>query len=207
MLCFPPSRLTSSSPHPPSTHAQNNVITNNIFAFPSTLPCEDINGQCDHSAIRSSQHMDCGPWVAEGETLGVDYGCNSSFAFEGNIVLLGAESGNATRNLHTAFCVENHKEINGLKNMTWGSNVYYSLPLASQSLDDLVFSNSFEHLNFSAWQAEYKDETSVVADPLFADAANLNFTLLPGSPALALGFTPIDTSTVGPRAPFRRAQN
>jgi hypothetical protein len=31
-------------------------------------------------------------------------------------VLLGAEAGNATRNLHTAFCVENHKEINGLKN-------------------------------------------------------------------------------------------
>ena len=150
--------------------------------------------------------MDCGLW-AEDNTLGVDYGCNSSFTFEGNIVLLGAESGNATRNLHTTFCVEDHKEVNGLRNMTWGSNVYYSLPLASQSLDDLVFSISFEHLNFSQWQAEYKDETSVVADPLFADAANLNFTLLPGSPSLALGFTPIDTSTVGPRAPFRRAQH
>jgi len=39
-----------------------------------------------------------------------------------------------------------------------------------------------------------------VPGPQFADAAALNFTLLPGSPALALGFQQIDTSTVGPRA-------
>lgn len=148
--------------------------------------------------------MDCGTW-AGGATP--DYGCNSSFTFEGNIVLLGAEEGgNVTRNLHKAFCVNNHKDINGLKNMTWGRNVYWSLPMGNASLADLIFSISFEDLQFAAWQAEYRDLTSTVADPLFVDPVGLNFTLLPGSPALALGFTPIDTSTVGPRAPFRRAQ-
>jgi hypothetical protein len=44
-----------------------------------------------------------------------------------------------------------------------------------------------------------QDAGSLFADPLFADAANLNFTLLPGSPALALGFEPIDVSNVGPQ--------
>lgn len=44
-----------------------------------------------------------------------------------------------------------------------------------------------------------QDVGSIFADPLFADAMNLNFTLLPGSPALALGFEPIDLSDVGPQ--------
>ena len=44
-----------------------------------------------------------------------------------------------------------------------------------------------------------QDSGSVFADPLFADAQGLNFTLLPGSPALALGFEPIDLTNVGPQ--------
>ena len=45
-----------------------------------------------------------------------------------------------------------------------------------------------------------QDVRSVFADPLFADAAAGNFTLLPGSPALGLGFEPVDVSRVGPAA-------
>ena len=55
-----------------------------------------------------------------------------------------------------------------------------------------------------AWQKETgHDAGSVVADPLFADAAAGNFTLKEGSPALKLGFQPIDVSTVGRRTPRR----
>jgi hypothetical protein len=43
-----------------------------------------------------------------------------------------------------------------------------------------------------------QDVRSVFADPLFAAPAAGNFTLLPGSPALALGFQPFDVSRVGP---------
>ena len=43
-----------------------------------------------------------------------------------------------------------------------------------------------------------QDARSVFADPLFADVAAGNYTLLTGSPALALGFEPIDVSRVGP---------
>jgi parallel beta-helix repeat protein len=41
---------------------------------------------------------------------------------------------------------------------------------------------------------------SILADPCFQDAANFDFSLKEGSPALAIGFVPIDLSDVGPRA-------
>lgn len=49
------------------------------------------------------------------------------------------------------------------------------------------------------WQKRGKDKHSQYADPLFADPDQGDFTLKPGSPAFALGFQPIDLSTVGPR--------
>ena len=43
------------------------------------------------------------------------------------------------------------------------------------------------------------DENSICADPLFRDPKAGDFTLLEGSPAAKIGFTPIDTSDVGHR--------
>ncbi len=43
------------------------------------------------------------------------------------------------------------------------------------------------------------EKDTVIADPLFMDAANYNFKLKSESPALALGFKPIDISDVGPK--------
>lgn len=131
-------------------------------------------------------------------------GCNSSFAFRTNIVYMGSEGGNATITPFTTFTAYDRPLVNGLTNMTFGSNLYWSAALADP-LAQLVFGTNYLPLNFSAWEDVFGDAGSAVADPLFADAAGGNFTLLPGSPALALGFTPIDMSTVGPRAPFRRA--
>ena len=48
-------------------------------------------------------------------------------------------------------------------------------------------------------QAYGLDRETVLADPMFEDAENRNFALKPDSPALKLGFTPIDLSDVGPR--------
>ena len=50
-----------------------------------------------------------------------------------------------------------------------------------------------------AWKEKGLDKDSVIADPLFVDPDKGDFTLKPDSPALKLGFQPIDVSKVGPR--------
>lgn len=47
------------------------------------------------------------------------------------------------------------------------------------------------------WYTPRMDAHSRLADPLFVDAQKRDFRLQPKSPALAMGFRPIDTSTVG----------
>jgi parallel beta-helix repeat protein len=53
-------------------------------------------------------------------------------------------------------------------------------------------------LSFKEWQITGADRSSISADPLFVDSGHGNFLLKPGSPALKLGFKPIDTNTIGP---------
>ncbi|MCC6444295.1 MAG: right-handed parallel beta-helix repeat-containing protein [Armatimonadetes bacterium] len=53
--------------------------------------------------------------------------------------------------------------------------------------------------SFAGWQALGYDAHSVIADPLFQDPARDDYRLRPGSPALEMGFKPIDITTVGPR--------
>ncbi|HLY09172.1 MAG TPA: right-handed parallel beta-helix repeat-containing protein [Planctomycetota bacterium] len=49
------------------------------------------------------------------------------------------------------------------------------------------------------WKDQGLDQESVIADPLFVAPEKGDFTLRPNSPALKMGFQPIDVSTVGPR--------
>jgi len=51
------------------------------------------------------------------------------------------------------------------------------------------------------WRAQGYDQRSLVADPRFVDPQHDNYALRPDSPALRLGFQPIDVSQVGPRTP------
>jgi hypothetical protein len=101
-----------------------------------------------------------------------------SFFFEGNIVywttgplLAGNWSNNQFR---------------------FDRNLYWQA--AGQPID-------FAGKTFEEWQAAGQDEHSLIADPLFVDVENHDFRLKPDSPALKLGFQPIDLSTVGPRRP------
>jgi parallel beta-helix repeat protein len=52
-------------------------------------------------------------------------------------------------------------------------------------------------LTFQQWQAKGHDVHSVIADPKFVDPARFDFRLQNDSPALRLGFQPIDASTIG----------
>jgi hypothetical protein len=55
--------------------------------------------------------------------------------------------------------------------------------------------------DLAARQAAGQDEGSIVADPLFRDPARGDFTLVADSPALPLGFEPLDPAAAGRRSP------
>lgn len=56
-----------------------------------------------------------------------------------------------------------------------------------------------DEITMEEWKDLGQDIHSIIADPCFKDIANYDFTLMEDSPALALGFKPIDLSDVGPR--------
>ena len=58
---------------------------------------------------------------------------------------------------------------------------------------------------WASWQAAGMDRNSVVADPLFVDAAHGDWRLKPESPAFKLGFKPIPVEKIGPYADELRA--
>lgn len=53
-------------------------------------------------------------------------------------------------------------------------------------------------LDLDGWRAKGLDEHSVIADPLFVNAAKDDYRLKGDSPALKLGFKPIPIEKIGP---------
>lgn len=60
---------------------------------------------------------------------------------------------------------------------------------------------SFAGQLFEKWKGAGRDAGSIIADPLFVNASNFDFSLEPKSPALRMGFQPIDITGVGTRMP------
>jgi len=58
-----------------------------------------------------------------------------------------------------------------------------------------------DDVSLAQWKAMGYEEHSLVADPLFMDPDHDDYRLKPESPALSLGFQPIDVSQIGPRKP------
>ena len=108
-----------------------------------------------------------------------------SFYFTNNIVLF--DSGNLLGSTwkNDRFVIDN--------NFYWdtriGTNVA-KMKFASATLDQ--------------WRARGHDTNSVIADPLFRDAAKNDFTLRLDSPPLRRGFQSINLSSVGVRPPASR---
>jgi hypothetical protein len=75
------------------------------------------------------------------------------------------------------------------KNGDWklGHNLYWST----------AGEPTFAGMDFATWQKKGKDEGSIVADPLFVDPEHGDFSLRRGSPAIKVGFIPINLSSTG----------
>ncbi|MDY0170831.1 MAG: right-handed parallel beta-helix repeat-containing protein [Thermoguttaceae bacterium] len=72
-------------------------------------------------------------------------------------------------------------------------------------VSDLVLEEVEPATEWEAWQQAGGDVHSMVADPLFVDAANGDFRLKPQSPALEQGFQPIPFEKIGPYEDDARA--
>ncbi|NOS68442.1 MAG: hypothetical protein HOP33_00735 [Verrucomicrobia bacterium] len=72
-------------------------------------------------------------------------------------------------------------------------NVYWDTRLAGKT-DEMKFAGG----TLEKWRARGHDQNSQIADPLFVAPQSDDFTLKDNSPALKLGFHPIDLRGVGP---------
>jgi hypothetical protein len=72
-------------------------------------------------------------------------------------------------------------------------------------ISDLKFEETEPASEWEAWQLAGADKQSVIADPLFADAAHADFRLKADSPALKIGFQPIPQEKIGLYASPSRA--
>ena len=64
-------------------------------------------------------------------------------------------------------------------------------------LDDIALKEAELADEWQSWQAQGRDQHSIVADPLFVDPAHDDYRLQPRSPALELGFEPIPFEKIG----------
>ena len=82
----------------------------------------------------------------------------------------------------------------GVRNVggVWANNVWYDLRGIAAA--------EFDGDPWAKWAASGKETGSVFADPKFRDAKAFDFALAPDSPALRIGFKPIDLTGVGPAA-------
>jgi len=91
---------------------------------------------------------------------------------------------------------------------TFDDNVYFRTPSAGNVFfpgDGTGPSHSRVNQTLAQWQKDGcgskeggQDKHSLIADPMFTDAAGEDFSLQPSSPALKLGFVPI-SGAYGPR--------
>ena len=118
-----------------------------------------------------------------------------------NILAFSSHTGNIVRSRqeeHSSFTVERNIILSntGLPlSGNWGNGNYeidYNLywDVSDNDMD-------WAGMDLDEWQQLGRDEHSIVADPEFVDAANYGFRLAATSPALDIGFEPIDTSKIG----------
>ena len=80
----------------------------------------------------------------------------------------------------------------------WDANTIYLEEGLEPRIKFSFYPDGTDLLTWSEWQEMGVDQTSILDDPLFVDAANGDYRLRPDSPALKLGFKPIPVDEIGP---------
>ncbi|MGQ9733137.1 MAG: right-handed parallel beta-helix repeat-containing protein [Candidatus Zipacnadales bacterium] len=87
----------------------------------------------------------------------------------------------------------------------WDANCIYLEEGLEPRISLSFYPESGKLYTWEEWQALGADRNSLIADPLFVDAAKGDYRLKPDSPALKLGFKPIPIDEIGPYQDERRA--
>ena len=149
-----------------------NRIRNNIFAWSDDVQIY----QCPGGQLPKS----------ETEPKDIPSNTPRSHFFERNIVLCN--------NGQIFFNSSEPQEWGWLTGRYWFDYNCYWDTSANLAAGD---GNLFAGVSFQQWREHGMDLHGVVADPMFVDAKNYDFRLKPDSPALAMGFKPIDASEIG----------
>ena len=118
---------------------------------------------------------------------------NNIFAFSHEAqIARWTEDDHQSFNLHHNIIIYNNALLLGYRwsngNFKLSHNIYW----------DLVAQNAlFNCLTYEEWEAAGNDSNSLVVDPQFRDALDLDFRLLPTSPAFELGFVAFDLESFG----------
>ncbi len=86
-------------------------------------------------------------------------------------------------------------------------NLFWDLSKKDPVLAGYKQRNQGKKFNFAQWQSFGFDAHSIVADPKFKNPKQFDFTLASDSPAIGIGFQPIDLSGAGIRPPAQRNGN
>ncbi len=164
----------------PDEGSSHIVIENNV--------CHDADRQPFHQHYGRENVIRNNIWVFGGEAVAI-YSRNEphrGFTWMRNIMVSNGEP--IFRSAHSP---ENEaRRIHSDLNLFWNLKGKVRFEVAGKKLP------------LSQWQAMGRDTHSIVADPKFRNIKKRDLRLAPNSPALKLGFVPIDLSQVGPRREF-----
>jgi hypothetical protein len=83
-------------------------------------------------------------------------------------------------------------------------NLFWDVSGKISKMTQAPYGDNPTWMTVDQWKARGSDHHSLIADPKFGNLEKRDFTLGKDSPAWALGFEPIDMSTVGPRPADKR---